>query len=476
MQKPKTTTHIKSRSVVPIASTMEHIKGYPDKLVIFKVPASKFWWVRYYDGKPIKRSTKSEIRQEAIKFAKEFYETVLVNNKLGISNNPKVKSFMLCAQAVMDENEEQAKRGELAKRYVSSQKSLINKHIKAFFKNYEIAEIDYTILDKFKTYLFEKELASTTVKLHFVAIRKIFNHAQRHNIIKVAPLLPDIKQEDNPRAYFKLKEYAALRRTARRLIGKVAKIKQKNQDNHNDSDKTLRNVVVTNELLWMIGFMVYTFIRPTDIKQIKHKHIEVRTGEQGDYLWMPIPESKKHDSPITSMPRAALFYKKLKAAAIAAKAQAGAIGADKVDASEDYVFSPQHLNRDYAYQQIYRQFELVLATADMKYNDKGEVFTPYSLRHTSIMYRLIYGGEINTTKIAKNARTSTEVIERFYVAQLESSDITRDLHKRKQPRHKRESKFFISHDNALDLNDLIKRESNKIPEKLKNKKIVLGQS
>ncbi|MFW9610719.1 MAG: hypothetical protein ACMV0J_00805, partial [Fluviibacter sp.] len=62
---------------MPIASTMEHIKGYPDKLVIFKVPASKFWWVRYYDGKPIKRSTKTEIRQEAIKFAKEFYETVL---------------------------------------------------------------------------------------------------------------------------------------------------------------------------------------------------------------------------------------------------------------------------------------------------------------------------------------------------------------------------------------------------------------
>ena len=47
----------KSRSVVPIPSTIESIRGYPEKLIIFKVPASPFWWVRYYDGKPINLKT-----------------------------------------------------------------------------------------------------------------------------------------------------------------------------------------------------------------------------------------------------------------------------------------------------------------------------------------------------------------------------------------------------------------------------------
>ena len=90
------------------------------------------------------------------------------------------------------------------------------------------------------------------------------------------------------------------------------------------------------------------------------------------------------------------------------------------------------------------------------------------------MYRLIYGGEINTTKIAKNARTSTEIIERFYVAQLESSDVTRDLHKRKQPRIKRESKTFMAHAGTSDLNEVLKREAEKIPASIRNKTVKIS--
>lgn len=443
---------------MPIKSTIEHIRGFPDKLVIFKIPASPFWWVRYHDGKPIKRSTKTEDKQEAIRFAKKFYESVLVNNVLGRSNNTRIKSFILCADAVIKEDEEKAKRGELSERYASTQKALIGKHIKGFFRSYDIGDVTYAVLDKFKTYLFEQDLASASVKLHFVSVKKILNHAQKHNLIKVAPLLPDVRLEDNPRGYLKLQEYVRLRRVARTMLGHVGKIKQKTQINDDVIVKTLRNVELTREFVLMLGFMIYTFIRPTDLKQIKHKHIEIRKGDEGEYLWMPIPKSKRHDSPITSMPRAAYFYKRLREDAIASKARASNITPENVAIEDDYVFQPQHKNRTYAYQQIYRQFEFLLATANMKRNDRGDVITPYSLRHTSIMYRLVYGGEINTTKIAKNARTSTEVIERFYVAQLESSDVTRDLHKRKEPRSKRETAGRINFEGTPDLNELMKRD------------------
>ncbi len=463
----------KNRSVVPIPSTIERIKGFPDKLILFKIPASPFWWVRYHDKKPIKRSTKTESKQEAVRFAKKFYESVLVNNALGRSNNAKAKSFVICADALIREDQEKASRGELSEKYVASQKNLINKHVKAFFKSFELGDIQYADLDRFKTYLFERNLASTSVKIHFVAIQKIFNYGQKHNVIKVAPLMPDIKREDNPRGYLSLSEYAKLCRTVRQLVGQTAKIKSKADELTGQQEKTLRNIVITKEFQLLIGFMVYSFIRPTDLKQIKHKHIEIRKGDEGEYLWMPIPMSKRHDSPITSMPRAAIFYKQLRELAINEKLKLSKKSKSEVSIEEDYVFYAGYENRTYAYQQIYRQFELALQTAGMKTNRNGDVLTPYSLRHTSIMYRLIYGGEINTTKIAKNARTSTEIIERFYVAQLESSDVTKDLHKRKQPRQKREPKIFISQGHDADLNQMIEESLKDIPEHLRKKKITI---
>ena len=48
----------------------------------------------------------------------------------------------------------------------------------------------------------------------------------------------------------------------------------------------------------------------------------------------------------------------------------------------------------------------------------GDVRTIYSLRHTAIMYRLIFGVGINTLMLARNARTSVEMIDRFYAKPL----------------------------------------------------------
>ena len=64
---------------VPIAETMSSIgRGFPDKLVIFKIHASSFWWVRYYaNGKVLRKTTKKEGKREAIAFAKFATEKLL---------------------------------------------------------------------------------------------------------------------------------------------------------------------------------------------------------------------------------------------------------------------------------------------------------------------------------------------------------------------------------------------------------------
>ena|ERR1700692_4497498 len=136
MLKPRTIANTqqsgRTRSV-PIKSTMESISGYPDKLVIFKIPASRFWWVRYHDGKPIKRSTKTKNKQKAIQAAKDFYEELLINKKLGKSNNPKKSSFMTCAEAVIEEGHLRVQRKELNANYVLTEKNIIHKYVKEFW-------------------------------------------------------------------------------------------------------------------------------------------------------------------------------------------------------------------------------------------------------------------------------------------------------------------------------------------------------
>ena len=50
---------------VPLKDSITRIPGYPRKLVIFKIPASSYWWVRYYAEKRVfKRTTKTEIKRD----------------------------------------------------------------------------------------------------------------------------------------------------------------------------------------------------------------------------------------------------------------------------------------------------------------------------------------------------------------------------------------------------------------------------
>jgi hypothetical protein len=75
-------------------------------------------------------------------------------------------------------------------------------------------------------------------------------------------------------------------------------------------------------------------------------------------------------------------------------------------------------NRDYALKQLQRQFEIVMQDTGLGLGSDGEERTLYSLRHTAIMYRLLFGDGINTLALARNARTSVEMIDRFYAKPL----------------------------------------------------------
>ena len=406
------------RSVVPIPSSIHHVPGYPKKLIIFLVAASPFWWTRcWFEGKHHKRSTRTQAKRAAIRFAKQFFEELIASKYAPaptISTQQKKPSFLICAEGLIKEDEQRAARGEISNRYDESQRNIIKGYLIEQFGSYEVSEIEYGLMDDFKNDLHKRKLSTSTIKLAFATLSKVFNYAQRYGHIKQAPLKPKVKVTDNPRKFIPLPIYKELRRASQQALGKEFELRAR-KGIEVGRGKLLRRVTVTKDLIYAIPFMVYTFIRPSDLKTMQHKHIEIRSGARGDYLYMPIPETKKHDKPITSLPRATYYYKKLRAY----HQHCGFGGPD------DYVFMPEMTNRNSAYDKLANQFECVLR--EIRSYD-GESITLYSLRHTAIMYRMIFGGEINLLTLARNARTSVSMIERFYASQLEGQMVIDELH------------------------------------------------
>jgi hypothetical protein len=73
-------------------------------------------------------------------------------------------------------------------------------------------------------------------------------------------------------------------------------------------------------------------------------------------------------------------------------------------------------DRHYAHWVLAFYFNWVLAKTDLKLGPHGQERSLYSLRHSSITFRLLYGQGIDLLTLARNARTSVEVINNHYAS------------------------------------------------------------
>jgi len=386
---------LKHRSV-PIKESITKIaKGYPDKLVIFKISASPFWWVRYYtQGRILKKSTKTDDKKKATEFAKRFYEDILLRerNLLPLSAN---RSFEKCARLLLQEQEDLIKRGERNPKLNLNDKQKINKDILPFFGEFNVKDVTYKHLNDFVKTLVDRKLKPASIKVHLVVIHKILALALREGIVDKLPPMPKVKMIDSPRGWFSTEEYETLKNSARKLasVGHV-----------------VRYHTITDEMYLLILFMVNTFLRPSDIKNLKNRNIQSVKGEH-TYLRIQTDSSKTTNNAVVSMEAAVGIYKDILKHHKALERPTG---------SEDFVFFPHLENREFALQTMRRQFDEILAKGKLKKSATGEPRTLYSLRHTAIMFRLTLGDHIDLLSLARNARTSVDMIERFYARPLQA--------------------------------------------------------
>jgi integrase len=80
----------------------------------------------------------------------------------------------------------------------------------------------------------------------------------------------------------------------------------------------------------------------------------------------------------------------------------------------------------------------VLNDCNLKHDRDGNVRTAYSLRHTYICLRLMEGADIY--QIAKNCRTSVEMIEQFYASHIKNTLDAAAINVKKPKRNKVKNK------------------------------------
>ena len=93
----------------------------------------------------------------------------------------------------------------------------------------------------------------------------------------------------------------------------------------------------------------------------------------------------------------------------------------------NFFFLPKMENSNHANRTFQRMFNYVLDTHGLKLDQDGEPRTTYSLRHYALQTRLHKsGGKLNIYDLARNAGTSVNQLERFYLKRMKVSKKQRE--------------------------------------------------
>ena len=341
----------------------------------------------------------------------------------------------------------ESEKGKLARKQLSkitydNMLLRFNKHILPFFKEMDVRSINYKVLDQFLQQISqqtEAKLSVSTISAYMGLVRKVLQHAARMTLLDNVPEFPKVGVEDKPRGWFTVGEYKDLVKTAKRLMDKKVEWRMHTSgeggsyfclpgEQLEPNDRLVRKIFIDRDLPDLIVFMVNSYIRPTDIKNMQHSHVHVIKREW-NYLRLTLPPSKGHTFPITTMPWAVKVFERI------CKRRLKHLPEDATISPSQYVFMPQSGSRDAALKSLQRQFEVVVEMAGVKNSSPlVEQRTLYSLRHSSIMFRLLYGRAIDTLTLARNARTSPEMIDRFYAAPLQGEMNVGMLQSKRNPK------------------------------------------
>ena len=392
------------------------------------------------DGKQFRASTKEESLALAKEYATDWFLTLIGKSRAGLLKTE--KSFIEVAEQFVKEYEV-ITEGQRNPRWVQGHGIRLRLHLLPFFGQCGISEVTAGKVQEYRVHRMStsktgKAPARSTLHDEVVTLRLVLKTALRHGWLTHLPdLSPPYRTQGKVvhRPWFSPAEYKQLYEATR------AYAQEPFHDHYKWHAEQVHDFVL---------FMANTGLRPDEAKNLQHRDVSiVEDDATGERILEIEVRGKRGVGYCKSMPSAVRTYERLLARplpglpqgkrAVRRRAEHGDVAemdAVKFPKPNDHVFPGNHI----------KLFNGILKRANLKKDRDGNARTAYSLRHTYICMRLMEGADIY--QIAKNCRTSVEMIEKFYAAHIKNTlDASAINVRRPKPSHsKKKPKPSNSHE------------------------------
>ncbi len=356
------------------------------KVHVYQRPESPIWQCStYMAGKNRRVSTKESSLAKAKDFAEDWYLDLRGKSKNGEIRNE--RPFRDASKQFMREYEV-ITEGHRSPKWVEGHKARLRLHLLPYFGNMGLSEVTAGAVQEYRIHRMSagengKAPSKSTLHDEVVTLRQVLKTAIRHNWLAH---LPDLSAPYNTetkishRAWFSPDEYKQLYTATRK--------------NARDSrDKSWR--WAAEQLHDKVLFLANTGIRPDEANWLEYRDVEIVEDDATGETILEIQVRGKRGVGYCKSTQGAVrpFERMLKR--------------NQPDPT-DRLFPVDHK----------RQFNRILEELELKFDRQGNRRTLYSLRHSYISFRLLEGADIY--QIAKNCRTSVEMIEKHYAAHLKN--------------------------------------------------------
>jgi integrase len=387
---------------------------------IYRRGEGKFWQCSAsVGGKQFRISTRETSLDLAKQVAEDWLLTLRGKDHAGILKTG--KTFEETATQFMKEYEV-ITEGQRSPRWVEGHGIRLRVHLIPFFGPSSVSEITPGKVQEYRMHRMTSRLDKKTGKpkrparstLHdeIVTLRLVLKTAIRHGWLTHLPdLSPPYRTQGKivHRPWFSPTEYKQLYEATR------AYAREPFHDHYKWNAEQVHDYVL---------FMANTGLRPDEAKNLQHRDVSiVEDRATGEHILEIEVRGKRGIGFCKSMPGAVKTYQRLLARPLPGLPQgkrARRRRAEKGESPESYVVvkHPQPTDPVFPGNHI-KLFNGVLKRANLKLDRDGNRRTAYSLRHTYICMRLMEGADIY--QIAKNCRTSVEMIEKFYAAHIKNT-------------------------------------------------------
>ncbi len=357
------------------------------KVHVYQRDGSQYWQcATYLAGRNRRVSTKEESLSRAKDFAEDWYLELRAKYRLGDLRNE--KTFKQAAE-VFKQEYEIITEGLRSPVYVETVMRRLRLYLVPYFGDKGLSEVTPGAVQDYRIWRLDKSAngnppSRSSMHQEIVALRQVLKTAIRHGWMTH---LPDLSMPYKTagkiahRGWFSHDEYKRLyeatRRRARETVG----------TKHEWHYAQLHDFVL---------LMANTGLRPDEIKRLQYRDVSIVHDEDTDETILEIEvRGKRGVGYCKSTPGAVRPFERMHTR--------------NNPQPSDLLFKVSHRGI----------FNKILAAEDLKVDREDNQRTAYSLRHTYICFRLMEGADIY--QIAKNCRTSVEMIEKYYASHIKNS-------------------------------------------------------